>query len=184
VFAASAVAVLPALSDSPANTAATQAGGPQAAAGAFSAILWLAQQPIPASPPATAAPTVAPTPTATPSPAPTAKPKAKPKPKPKPIVYPDTVAGAKASLKARIGLHQFDCIDYIFARESKWNPRAGTPSGAYGIPQAFPGTKMAKFGSNWLTSPLTQVKWGVWYVDTRYSSACAALAFWKAHGWY
>jgi len=52
------------------------------------------------------------------------------------------------------------CIDYVWTRESKWNPRAGVPSGAYGIPQAFPGSKMARFGSNWRTSPLTQVKWG------------------------
>jgi hypothetical protein len=43
---------------------------------------------------------------------------------------------------------------------------------------------MAAFGSNWRYSPLTQVKWGLWYVNSRYGSACAAYNFWKAHGWY
>jgi hypothetical protein len=43
---------------------------------------------------------------------------------------------------------------------------------------------MAKFGSNWLTSPLTQVKWGIWYAIDRYDSACGAYQFFLAHGWY
>ena len=43
---------------------------------------------------------------------------------------------------------------------------------------------MATFGSNWLTSPLTQVKWGIWYMNTRYGSACAAWSFFQSHGWY
>jgi hypothetical protein len=84
-----------------------------------------------------------------------------------------------------IGSTQYNCIDNIFTRESRWNPLAGNPtSGAYGIPQAFPGSKMATFGSNWRYSPLTQVKWGLWYVNSRYGSACEAWAFWQAHGWY
>ena len=61
---------------------------------------------------------------------------------------------------------------------------AGSPTGAYGIPQAYPGSKMAAFGSNWRTSPLTQVKWGLWYINSRYGSACAAYNFWSANGWY
>jgi hypothetical protein len=47
-----------------------------------------------------------------------------------------------------------------------------------------PGNKMAAFGSNWRTSPLTQVKWGIWYVNNRYGSACGAYAFWSQHHWY
>jgi hypothetical protein len=125
-------------------------------------------------------PTDSPAPTAKPTPRPTAK----PKPKPRPVVYPDTVAGARAYVKARIGVAQYNCVSAIWTRESKWNPRAGKPTGAYGIPQAFPGSKMAKFGSNWLTSPITQVKWGIWYVTDRYGSACAAWKFWQVHGWY
>jgi hypothetical protein len=87
-------------------------------------------------------------------------------------------------VKNRIGARQYDCVNAIWTRESGWNPRAGTPSGAYGIPQAFPGSKMAAFGSNWRYSPLIQVKWGIWYVNDRYGSACAAYKFWSAHGWY
>ncbi len=75
-------------------------------------------------------------------------------------------------------------MNAIWTKESKWNPRAGTPSGAYGIPQAFPGSKMAAFGSNWRYSPLVQVKWGLWYVYDRYGSACEAYSFYKAHAWY
>lgn len=96
----------------------------------------------------------------------------------------DTVWNARIYVKNRIGASQYDCINPIWTAESKWNPLAGNPSGAYGIPQAYPGSKMAAFGSNWRTSPLTQVKWGIWYVNSRYGSACRAYSFWKEHGWY
>lgn len=121
------------------------------------------------------------------SPTPTASPSATKKPK---TVYRDTVANAKAYVKRVIGATQYNCIDQIFYHESRWNPRAmhpssGNPSTAsYGIPQAHPGSKMAKFGSNWRTSPLTQVKWGIWYVNSRYGSACAAYRFKANNGWY
>jgi hypothetical protein len=121
-------------------------------------------------------------PTIEPSPTPVPTPTPKPTPKPTPR---DTVWNARIWLKAQIGATQYNCIDNIFTRESRWNPLAGNPtSGAYGIPQAFPGSKMATFGSNWRTSPLTQVKWGLWYVNQRYGSACLAWAFWQGHGWY
>jgi hypothetical protein len=123
-------------------------------------------------------------PTLAPTPKPTPKPTAKPTAKPKVVPIPDTVAGARTYVKLRIGTKQYNCINYVWTRESKWNPRAGVPSGAYGIPQAFPGSKMAKFGSNWRTSPITQVKWGLWYVNDRYGSACVAYQFFLAHGWY
>jgi hypothetical protein len=127
-------------------------------------------------------PTESPTPPPTPSP--TAVPTPTPRPTPKPTPR-DTVWNARIWLKAQIGATQYNCIYQIFERESKWNTYAGNPSsGAYGIPQAFPGSKMATFGSNWRYSPLTQVKWGLWYVNQRYGSACQAWAFWQAHGWY
>jgi hypothetical protein len=108
-----------------------------------------------------------------------------PKPKPKPRPYVDSVANAKAYARNRVGATQWACLDDIFYYESKWNPRAENPhSGAYGIPQALPGEKMAAFGSNWRTSPLTQVKWGIWYVNDRYGSACAAWEHIEATGWY
>jgi hypothetical protein len=114
--------------------------------------------------------------TPTPTPAPTAK--------PTPVPYRDTVSNARIYAKNRLGAYNYGCIDKIFAYESKWNPRAGTPSGAYGIPQAKPGSKMAAFGSNWRYSPLVQVKWGIWYVNSRYGSACSANSFLQGHGWY
>ena len=116
-------------------------------------------------------------PTPTPIPSPTAKPTPVPTPR-------DTVWNARTYVKNRIGAKQYDCINAVWTGESKWNPRAGDPAGAYGIPQAFPGSKMAAFGSNWRYSPLTQVKWGLWYVNSRYGSACSAYTFWKANGWY
>ena len=115
---------------------------------------------------------------ATPTPRPTAK------PAPTPVPYRDTVSNARTYVKNRLGSNGYDCINVVWTGESKWDPTMGTPTGAYGIPQAFPGTKMAAFGSNWRYSPLTQVKWGLWYVDNRYGSACAAYTFWEAHGWY
>jgi hypothetical protein len=132
-------------------------------------------------------PTPLPTPftAATPTPQPTPKATVKPRP-----AYRDTVANARLYVKRTIGLTQYNCIDTIFYHESRWNPRAmypstGTPETAsYGIPQAHPGIKLAAFGSNWKTSPLTQVKWGIWYVNSRYGSACAAAAFKKQYGWY
>lgn len=123
---------------------------------------------LPAGPSATALP--APT-SATPDPA-------------TPAPYRDTVWNARTYVKNRIGAKQYDCINAIWTAESKWNPRASNGNGAYGIPQAYPGSKMAAFGSNWRYSPLTQVKWGLWYVTNRYGSACAAFDFWQGSGWY
>jgi hypothetical protein len=139
-----------------------------------------------ATPVPTPSPTASPSPTPTATPSPTPKPTRKPTPRPtrKPTPLPDTVAGARQYVKNAVGIKQYNCIDYVWTRESKWNPLAGSPTGAYGIPQAFPGTKMASAGANWLTSPITQVKWGLSYVKSRYGSACAAYDFWKAHGWY
>lgn len=132
--------------------------------------------------PAATAYVAGPPPTATAAPpTPTPKPTAKPTPKPTPR---DTVWNARIYAKNRLGAKQYDCINVIFTYESRWNPRAGNSAGAYGIPQALPGSKMAAFGSNWRYSPLTQVKWGIWYVNSRYGSACAANAFLQSHGWY
>lgn len=120
--------------------------------------------------------------TATPGPAtPTPAPTATPAPAP---AYRDTVWNARTYVKNRVGAKGYDCINAIWTAESNWNPRASNSSGAYGIPQAKPGSKMATFGSNWRTSPLTQVKWGLWYVTSRYGSACGAYDFWQANGWY
>lgn len=80
---------------------------------------------------------------------------------------------------------QFSCLDAIWSRESGWNPYAWNhSSGAYGIPQALPGSKMASYGSDWMTNPVTQIKWGLAYIRGSYGSPCAAWGFWQYHHYY
>lgn len=80
---------------------------------------------------------------------------------------------------------QFSCLDAVWTRESNWNPYvANSSSGAYGIPQALPGSKMASFGSDWSTNATTQIEWGLWYIRQSYGSPCGAWAFWQSHNWY
>jgi hypothetical protein len=80
---------------------------------------------------------------------------------------------------------QFSCLDAIAQRESGWNVYARNPySGAYGIGQALPGSKMRPYGANWRTNGVTQVKWMLSYVKSRYGSPCSAWSFWRAHHWY
>ncbi len=77
------------------------------------------------------------------------------------------------------------CLNELIQRESGWNVHATNPvSGAYGLPQALPGSKMASAGADWRDNPWTQVKWMVQYVNSRYGGSCAALAFQKANGYY
>jgi hypothetical protein len=79
---------------------------------------------------------------------------------------------------------QFSCLDPLWARESGWSVTAENPSGAYGIPQALPGAKMASAGPDWQTSAATQIKWGLEYIKDTYGSPCAAWAHEEATGWY
>ena len=79
----------------------------------------------------------------------------------------------------------FTCFDNIIMRESKWRINATNPSsGAYGIPQALPGSKMASAGSDWRTNPATQIIWAIGYMKDRYGSPCQAWSFKRSHGWY
>jgi hypothetical protein len=79
---------------------------------------------------------------------------------------------------------QFSCLNDIWTRESGWNYLAENASGAYGIPQALPGSKMASAGADWATDPTTQIRWGLGYIQSTYGTPCAAWAFWQANGWY
>jgi hypothetical protein len=73
----------------------------------------------------------------------------------------------------------------MWNHESGWNEHAENPgSGAYGIPQALPGSKMASAGSDWRTNAMTQIAWGLAYVGSRYGDPCRAWGFWQAHHWY
>ena len=79
---------------------------------------------------------------------------------------------------------QFPCLDDIWTRESGWNYLAENASGAYGIPQALPGSKMASAGADWATNPATQIKWGLGYIQSIYGTPCGAWAFWQGHSYY
>ncbi|MFJ8042849.1 transglycosylase SLT domain-containing protein [Kitasatospora sp. NPDC096147] len=80
---------------------------------------------------------------------------------------------------------QFQCFSQIVKRESGWNYTASNPSsGAYGLVQALPGSKMASAGADWRTNPATQIKWGLNYMNSRYGSPCGAWSFWQSHHWY
>jgi type IV secretory pathway VirB10-like protein len=73
----------------------------------------------------------------------------------------------------------------MWNHESGWNELAANPSsGAYGIPQALPGSKMASSGPDWQHNAMTQIAWGLSYVGARYGDPCRAWSFWQAHHWY
>lgn len=80
---------------------------------------------------------------------------------------------------------QYACLDKLWTKESNWRWNAENPSsGAYGIPQALPGTKMASAGSDWRTNPATQIRWGLGYIAGRYGSPCSAWSHSVSVGWY
>ncbi|GGO51955.1 hypothetical protein GCM10012287_35170 [Streptomyces daqingensis] len=96
-----------------------------------------------------------------------------------------TTAEVQSMAKKIVGAGQFQCFSQIVERESGWNYQASNPSsGAYGLMQALPGSKMASAGADWRTNPATQIKWGLNYMDSRYGSPCGAWDFWQANNWY
>jgi Transglycosylase SLT domain len=82
------------------------------------------------------------------------------------------------------GTDQWGCLDDLWQAESGWRYNAENASGAYGIPQALPGSKMASAGSDWLTNPATQIKWGLGYIQSRYGTPCGAWSHEQGYGWY
>jgi hypothetical protein len=81
--------------------------------------------------------------------------------------------------------YQFRYVNWLWERESSWNVYASNPySGAYGIPQAVPGSKMASAGPRWRTSARTQIRWGLRYIRSRYGKPSRAWAHESAYGWY
>ncbi|MBQ3828839.1 MAG: G5 domain-containing protein [Aeriscardovia sp.] len=79
------------------------------------------------------------------------------------------------------GAEQFTCLVELWQKESGWSVTAENPSGAYGIPQALPGSKM---GPGWQTSATVQISWGLEYIATRYGTPCGAWAHEVADNWY
>jgi hypothetical protein len=83
------------------------------------------------------------------------------------------------------GDDQFGCLVDLWNKESGWNVYAQNPSsGAYGIPQALPGDKMATAGADWATNAATQIKWGLGYIAGRYGTPCGAWSHSASVGWY
>ncbi|WP_307865189.1 ubiquitin-like domain-containing protein [Myceligenerans salitolerans] len=80
---------------------------------------------------------------------------------------------------------QWTCLEALWTKESNWSHTAQNPSsGAYGIPQSLPGTKMATAGSDWATNPATQIEWGLGYIAGRYGTPCGAWGHSQSVGWY
>ena len=80
---------------------------------------------------------------------------------------------------------QFSCLDPLWAHESRWSVSAyNAGSGAFGIPQALPGSRMASAGPDWQTDAATQIRWGLEYIKGTYGSPCGAWAHEEATGWY
>ncbi|WP_432002579.1 transglycosylase SLT domain-containing protein [Streptomyces sioyaensis] len=96
-----------------------------------------------------------------------------------------TIAETKAIAQQMMAGDQFQCFSNIVDHESGWNYKAtNAGSGAYGLVQALPGSKMSSAGSDWQTNPATQIKWGLNYMNDRYGSPCGAWSFWQANSWY
>ncbi|MER5350105.1 transglycosylase SLT domain-containing protein [Kitasatospora sp. NPDC002551] len=104
-------------------------------------------------------------------------------------LVPATASAASASpqtIAAQIvPANQLASFKQIIAHESSWNVTAVNPSsGAYGLAQALPGSKMATHGADWKTNPTTQIRWALDYMNERYGSPNNAWAFWQTHHWY
>ncbi|SPE57841.1 hypothetical protein SNS2_3491 [Streptomyces netropsis] len=96
-----------------------------------------------------------------------------------------TTAEVQAMARQMVPGDQFQCFSNIVNNESTWDYTAENPSsGAYGLVQSLPGSKMASAGADWRTNPATQIKWGLGYMNERYGSPCGAWSFWQANQWY
>ena len=83
------------------------------------------------------------------------------------------------------GDKQYECLDDLWTKESHWNYKSSNKrSGAHGIPQALPATKMDVVGTDWRTNPVTQISWGLRYIDSRYDTPCKAWSKFKRSNWY
>ncbi|MEO3782486.1 transglycosylase SLT domain-containing protein [Actinocorallia sp. B10E7] len=93
---------------------------------------------------------------------------------------------ARQMLKKRgMSDQQYRCLVKLWTKESNWNHRAyNSSSGAGGIPQALPASKMSSAGRDWRTNPKTQIKWGLRYIKGRYGTPCGAWAHFLSRNWY
>ena len=115
---------------------------------------------------------------------------AAPAPAPSPAGDGTTPDGAQAIARSMMGSYgwgdgEFSCLQSLWNRESGWNYQAeNASSGAYGIPQALPGTTMSEVADDWATTPSTQITWGMQYIQGRYGTPCSAWAHSESVGWY
>ncbi|HEU5483607.1 MAG TPA: lytic transglycosylase domain-containing protein, partial [Microlunatus sp.] len=94
-------------------------------------------------------------------------------------------AASLASSRYGWGSGEFSCLNQLWQKESGWSYTAyNASSGATGIPQALPGSKMATAGSDWKTNAATQVAWGLDYIDRAYGNPCSAWSHSVANNWY
>jgi len=118
------------------------------------------------------------------------KPTSAPPPAPPPPGGALTPAQAQSAAYGMLGAYgwgdaQFQCLVNLWNRESGWRWNAENPySGAYGIPQSLPGSKMASAGADWKTNAVTQIKWGLGYIKNRYTTPCGAWSFFQSNNWY
>jgi hypothetical protein len=94
---------------------------------------------------------------------------------------------AKAILLDEYGFaeKQYTCLSQLWTKESNWNYKSrNKKSGAHGIPQALPASKMSVISTDWRTNPVTQIRWGLRYISIRYETPCKALAKHKRSNWY
>lgn len=101
----------------------------------------------------------------------------------------NTPEGAKATARQLLGEYgwgdgQFSCLESLWTKESGWNYQAYNPSGATGIPQSLPGSKMASAGTDWQSNATTQIRWGLGYIQSVYGSPCSAWGHSQATNWY
>jgi hypothetical protein len=104
-----------------------------------------------------------------------------------PVTHPGTPQQIAMAMLGSFGWSsgQFGCLNSLWAQESNWNVYAQNPySGAYGIPQALPGSKMASAGADWQTSAVTQIRWGLGYIRSVYGTPCGAWSHETGYGWY
>ena len=95
------------------------------------------------------------------------------------------VAKVLIAEKYQWGEAQYACLNKLWTKESHWNYKARNKvSGAHGIPQALPATKMEIVGTDWRTNPVTQISWGLKYINERYDSPCKAWSKFKRSRWY
>jgi len=102
-----------------------------------------------------------------------------------------TSVGAKKVAKSIMlseyawGADQFNCLNRLWTKESHWNYKARNKrSGAHGIPQALPAIRMESISTDWRTNPVTQIRWGLRYIEARYDSPCGAWAKFKRSNYY